>query len=192
MVGAALAGIVVSDSILYGFGVWFGESLERRRFLKRIFPPAKVEKIKASFRRYSYRYLFLARYLYGLRPIVFFTAGACRMPFLRFLVTDLAASLVNCLVWTALGVLFGSRIGDAIRFARESEAILLGLVLALILYFVIEKVLVKRKIVSARSFWIRQATGTKIAAVVASVLLAVLVGRFLFPYGVRHGFRFAR
>src|SRR5215831_8827708 len=187
---SALTGIVVSDSILYGFGMLFGESLERHRYLKKIFPPSKVEKIKGSFRRYRYRFLFIARYLYGLRPIVFFTAGASRMPFIRFLTTDVVASLVNCLIWISLGLLFGSKIGDAIRFARESEVILLGIALALILYFVVETILVKRHIVSRRSFWIRQATGTKIAAVVASVLLAILVGRFLFPSGVRHGFRF--
>jgi len=192
IVAAALAGIVVSDSILYGFGVVFGGNLEKRKFLRRVFPPGKVEKIKAKFHKYSYRFLFLARYLYGLRPVVFFTAGAARMPFGRFLLTDTAASLVNCVAWTALGLLFGSRIGDGIRFARESEAILLGVALALILYFVVERILLRRKIVSHKSFWIRQATGTKIAAVVASVLLAVLVGRFLFPYGVRHGLHLAR
>src|SRR5215470_19993899 len=70
IVAAALAGIVVSDSILYGFGVLFGGNLEKRKFLRRVFPPAKVEKIKAKFYRYSYRFLFLARYLYGLRPVV--------------------------------------------------------------------------------------------------------------------------
>jgi membrane protein DedA with SNARE-associated domain len=192
MVCAALAGIVVSDSILYGFGMAFGSTLERHRFLRKIFPPAKVEKIKDSFRRYRYRFLFIARYLYGLRPIVFFTAGASRMPFWRFVVTDLVASLVNCLIWIAIGVLFGSHIGDAIRLARQSEAILLGVALALIAYFLVEKILVKKKIVSQRSFWIRQATGTKIAAVVASVLLVIVVGRFLFPNGVGHGFRFSR
>src|SRR5262245_20097960 len=192
MVGSALSGIVVSDSILYGFGMLFGSTLERHRFLRKIFPPSKVNKIKDSFRRYRYRFLFIARYLYGLRPIVFFTAGASRMPFLRFLTTDVVASLVNCLIWISLGLLFGSKIEDAIRFARESELVLLGVALGLILYFVVETILVKRHIVSKRSFWIRQATGTKIAAVVASVLLAILVGRFLFPYGVKHGLRFPR
>jgi membrane protein DedA with SNARE-associated domain len=192
MVCAALTGIVAADSILYGFGMIFGSSLEHHRVLKKIFPPSKVEKIKESFRRYRYRFLFIARYLYGLRPIVFFTAGASRMPFLRFVTTDLAASLLNCLIWIVLGLLFGSRIEDAIRFARESEAILLGVALALILYFVAERILVKRGIVSARSFWIRQATGTKIAAVVATVLLAILVGRFLFPNGVGHGLHLSR
>jgi membrane protein DedA with SNARE-associated domain len=192
MVGVSLAGIVVSDSILYGFGVLFGGTLERHKVLKKIFPPKKVEKIKTSFRKYRYRFLFLARYLYGLRPVVFFTAGTARMPFGRFLVTDLVASLVNCVLWTSLGVLFGSRIEDAIRFARRSEIILLGLVIALILYFVVETLLVKREVVSPRSFWIRQATGTKIAAVVATVLLAVLVGRFLFPHGVGHALHWKR
>lgn len=192
MIGAELLGIVISDSILYGFGRLFGNSLDKHRFMKKIFPPAKVRKIKESFTKYRYRYLFLARYLYGLRPVVFFTAGASKMKIGPFVLTDLAASLVNCLAWTGLGFLFGGRIDDAIRFSREWEEILLGVAAALILYFLAEGFLVKRGIVSKRSFWIRQATGTKIAAVVGTVVLTVLVGRFLFPYGVREGLYFRR
>ena len=136
MIGAELLGIVISDSILYGFGRLFGNSLDKHRFMKKIFPPAKVRKIKESFNKYRYRYLFLARYLYGLRPVVFFTAGASKMKIGPFVLTDLAASLVNCLAWTGLGLLFGGRIDDAIRFSREWEGILLGVAVALILYFV--------------------------------------------------------
>src|SRR6266508_3723040 len=154
MVGAELLGIVISDSILYGFGRLFGQSLDRHRFMKKIFPPAKVRKIQASFHRHRYRFLFLARYLYGLRPVVFFTAGASRMRIGPFVLTDLAAALV--------------------------------------LYFLAERFLVKRHIVSEDSFWIRQATGTKIAAVVGTVVLTVLVGRFLFPHGVREGLHLRR
>ncbi len=192
MVGAELTGIVVADSILYGFGRLFGKGLESRRFLRKIFPPKKVEKISAGFRRNKYRLIILARYLYGLRPVVFFTAGASRMKLGPFVLCDLGASLVNCVVWTSLGLLFGGRIEDAIRFSRQWEVILLGVAVALILYFVVERILVKRGIASEKSFWIRQATGTKIAAVAGTVLLAVLVGRFLFPHGVHQGFRFRR
>ncbi len=192
MIGAELAGIVVSDSILYGFGRLFGKSLDRHKFMRKIFPPKKVKKIQESFHRYRYRYLFLARYLYGLRPVVFFTAGASRMKIGPFVLTDLAASLVNCLAWTGLGLYFGSRIDDAIRFSREWEGILAGAAGALILYFLVERFLVKRGIASERSFWIRQATGTKIAAVVGTVVLTILVGRFLFPHGVREGLHLRR
>jgi membrane protein DedA with SNARE-associated domain len=192
MIGVELAGIVIADSILYGFGRLFGGTLDRHKLLKRVFPPSKVRKARDSFQKYSYRFLFLARYLYGLRPVVFFTAGAARMHFGRFVVVDLAASLVNCVAWTALGLLFGGHIEDAIRFSRQWEGIFLGLAGALILYFVVEKLLLWKKLVSEKSFWIRQATGTKIAAVVATVLVALLVGRFLFPRGVVHGLRFVR
>lgn len=192
MVGAELLGIVVSDSILFGFGRLFGQGLERRRFLKKIFPPAKVKKIQEKFHQNKYRLIFLARYLYGLRPVVFFTAGASKMNLGSFVLCDLGASLINCVLWTSLGLLFGGRIEDAIRFSREWEVILLGVAAALILYFVVERILVKRGIASEKSFWIRQATGTKIAAVAGTVLLAVLVGRFLFPHGVHEGFRFHR
>jgi|SRR5215813_10848975 len=192
MIAVELGGILVSDSILYGFGAFFGSKLETHRFLKRVFPPEKVEKARQSFNRHSYRFLFLARYLYGVRPVVFFSAGAARMTFGKFVLVDLTASLVNCVAWTALGVLFGGRIEDAIRFSRKWEGILLGVAVALVVYFVIEKLLLWKKLVSKESFWIRQATGTKIAAVVATVLLALAVGRFLFPHGVTHGLRFVR
>ncbi len=192
MIAVELGGILVSDSILYGFGAFFGAKLEKHRLLKRIFPPEKVHRARESFNRYSYRFLFVARYLYGLRPVVFFSAGAAKMTFGHFVLVDLVASLVNCLAWTALGVLFGGRIEDAIRFSRKWEGILLGVAIALVLYFVIEKLLLWKKLVSKESFWIRQATGTKIAAIVATVLLALAVGRFLFPHGVTHGLRFVR
>ncbi len=192
MIASELGGILISDLILFSFGNFFGRNLDRHRFLKKIFPPKRVEKIREKFHRYRYRFIFLARYLYGLRPVVFFTAGASNMKLAPFVLCDLGASLVNCLVWTALGLLFGGRIEEAIRFSREWEGILLGAAVALILYFIVERLLVRKGIVSSRSFWIRQATGTKIAAVVATVLLAVLVGRFLFPHGVREGLRFNR
>jgi membrane protein DedA with SNARE-associated domain len=151
-----------------------------------------VEKISARFHRNKYRLIVLARYLYGLRPVVFFTAGASGMKLGPFVLCDLGASLVNCVVWTSLGLLFGGRIDDAIRFSRQWEIILLGVAVTLILYFIFERILVKRGIASEKSFWIRQATGTKIAAVAGTVLLAVLVGRFLFPHGVHQGLRFRR
>jgi membrane protein DedA with SNARE-associated domain len=192
MVAAELVGIIVADSILYSFGAFFGGNLEKRKFLKKIFPPEKVRKARESFHRHSFRFLFLARYLYGLRPVVFFSAGAARMSFGRFVAVDLLASLINCVGWTSLGLLFGGRIEDVIRFSRKWEAILLGLAVTLVLYFVIEKLLLWKKLVSKDSFWIRQATGTKIAAIVATVLLAVAVGRFLLPYGVTRNLRFVR
>src|ERR1700693_5323068 len=107
MVGAELLGIVISDSILYGFGRLFGNSLDRHRFMRKIFPPAKVRKIQDSFHKYRYRYLFLARYLYGLRPVVFFTAGASRMSIGPFVLTDLAAWLVNFLASSGRGLFCG-------------------------------------------------------------------------------------
>jgi membrane protein DedA with SNARE-associated domain len=192
MIGAELGGIVVSDLILYSFGVVFGKNLDRHKLMRKVFPPHRVARIRESFHRHRYRLIFLARYLYGLRPVVFFTAGASKMRLVPFVLCDLGASLINCLAWTGLGLYFGNRIEDAIKFSREWEGILLGVALALILYFVVERILVKKGVVSERSFWIRQATGTKIAAVVAMVVVTLAVGRFLFPHGVREGLHLSR
>ena len=190
MIGAELGGILISDLILYSFGYFFAKNLDRHRILKKAFPPHRVARIRESFHKNRYRLIFLARYLYGLRPVVFFTAGGSKMRLVPFILCDLGASFINCLAWTGLGLYFGNRIEDAIKFSREWEGILLGVAIALILYFVIERILVKKGIAGEKSFWIRQATGTKIATIVATVVVTILVGRWLFPHGVREGLRF--
>src|SRR5512144_3113630 len=112
MIGAELGGILISDLILYSFGYFFGKNLDKHRFLKKIFPPHRVARIRESFHKNRYRLIFLARYLYGLRPVVFFTAGGSKMRLVPFVLCDLGASLINCVVWTAIGLYFGDRIED--------------------------------------------------------------------------------
>ena len=118
---SALVAAVSGDTCLYAIGRFLGGDLERRPWLAKIFPPARIESAKARFRRFQFRAIVAGRYVYGLRPVLFFSAGASRMPIATFLAADSIAAFINAVIWIGLGTIFGNRIGDVLHWAERSE-----------------------------------------------------------------------
>ncbi|HKB70415.1 MAG TPA: DedA family protein [Thermoanaerobaculia bacterium] len=170
---SALVAAVLGDTCLYGIGRLLGGNLEKRPWLAKIFPREKIEFVKGRFRRYQFRAVVAGRYVYGLRPVLFFTSGASRMPLWKFLAADSLAAFANAVVWVFLGDRFGGRIGDVLHWAERSETVLLVLAGALIGYFILESILVHAKKWKETSPFVRWATGWKIAAIAGTVLLLV-------------------
>jgi membrane protein DedA with SNARE-associated domain len=181
---AAIVAAVLGDLCLYGIGRLLGGDLERRPWLKKIFPPARIERIKEKFRRYEFRAILAGRYVYGLRPVLFFTSGATRMPLLKFLAADGLAATGNAIAWIFLGSYFGAHIGAVLQWAQRSESILLAVAGCLIGYFVLENVLIHFRRWTPESPFVRWATGWKIAAIAGTVLLLVYCEAYLRAHGV--------
>jgi membrane-associated protein len=182
---SALAAAVLGDTALYGIGRFVGGDLKKRPWLGKIFPPRKIEQVKERFRRYQFRAIVAGRYVYGLRPVLFFTSGATKMPLWKFLIADSIAAGANAIVWIFLGDRFGGRLGDVLHWAERSETILLIVAGALILYFILENILLHYKKWRAGSPFVRWATGWKIAAIVGSVLLMVYLEAWFRARGIR-------
>ena len=181
---SALAASVLGDTCLYGIGRLLGGNLDRRPWLGRIFPPDRIEKVKRKFRKYQFRAIVAGRYVYGLRPILFFTSGATRMPLLKFMAADAIAAFINAVLWVFLGRLFGNRLDDVLRWAERSETILLVVAASLIGYFILENVLLHYRRLTPRSPFVRWATGWKIAAISGTVLLLVYLEVYLRAHGI--------
>ncbi len=181
---SALIASVLGDTCLYGIGRFLGGDLDRRPWLAKVFPPEKIEKVKAKFRRYQFRAIVAGRYVYGLRPILFFTSGATRMPLARFMAADAIAAFINALLWVSLGTYFGDRLEVVLRWAERSETVLLVIAGALIVYFILENILVHYRHWKPTSPFVRWATGWKIAAISGTVLLLVYLEIYLRAHGV--------
>lgn len=180
---SALVAAVAGDTCLYGIGRWLGGNIEKRQWLARIFPPAKIELVRARFSKYQFRAIVAGRYIYGLRPVLFFTSGASRMPLLKFIAADSIAAFINAVVWIFLGKVFGNRLASVLRWAERSEAILLAIAGLLIAYFILENVLLHYHRWNPESPFVRWATGWKIAAIAGSVLLLVYLEAYLRALG---------
>jgi membrane protein DedA with SNARE-associated domain len=100
--------------------------------------------VRAYFRKYGSKVVFIARFLPGLRFSIFLSAGMLRVRPYVFIVYDSMAALLSVpfLVYTAW--YFGDNIDRVVKWARRSEYGILVLV-ALVALFVAFKLLRKRR-----------------------------------------------
>jgi membrane protein DedA with SNARE-associated domain len=87
-----IAGILVSDFLLYSIGRHFGSRLLEHRWLARFLTPEKLRQIQHNFHRYGLKILLFVRWIPGIRSPLFLTAGTMRLPVLRFVVADAIAA----------------------------------------------------------------------------------------------------
>jgi len=87
-----IAGILLSDFVLYSIGRHFGSHLLEHKWLARFLTPEKLERIQNNFHRYGIKVLLFVRWIPGIRSPLFLTAGTMRLPVLRFVVADAIAA----------------------------------------------------------------------------------------------------
>ncbi len=109
-----LTGVLIGDTILFWLGRKFGMKLLDPRRKKPFFPPDRVHRVKAYFRKYGEKIVFFARFVAGFRAVAFFMAGAMKMPYQHFILFDGLAALVSVPIWIGLGYGLGHYFGDEI------------------------------------------------------------------------------
>jgi membrane-associated protein len=108
-------GVIIGDLMLYGLGRYYGQKIIAHRWINRIIPTERVEKIRANFRRWGRWTIFLARFLVGLRSPTFLVAGVMHVRFRDFLVLDAIGALITVPLFVGLGLLFGNNI-EVLRY----------------------------------------------------------------------------
>jgi membrane protein DedA with SNARE-associated domain len=101
-----IAGILVSDFLLYSIGRHFGSHLLEHRWLARFLTPEKLARIQHNFHRYGLKVLLFVRWIPGIRSPLFLTAGTMRLPVVRFVVADAVAAAAGHSLLFFLAYLF--------------------------------------------------------------------------------------
>ncbi len=147
MLPLVIVAVVLSDSILYFAGRWFGPWLLAKKWVqKRFLSPEKRAKIEANFEKRGVMILLAARFTPGIRTPVFLMAGVLRMPAHRFLLADglYAIPGVNLLFWLAYW--FTDQFVEAITAAERHKPLVIVAVLAAVGGVLLYKLLVNRKV----------------------------------------------
>jgi len=136
--------VLGGDTLAFTVGRSFGTRLLASRFGHRYFTPKRQRRVRAYFRTYGSKVIFIARFLPGLRFSIFLSAGMLHVRPYVFIVYDSLAALVSVpfLVYSAF--YFGDRIDQVIKWAKRSEYGILVLVGVAALVVAI-KVLRKRR-----------------------------------------------
>jgi membrane protein DedA with SNARE-associated domain len=136
--------VLGGDTLAFTVGRSFGTKLLASRFGHRYFTPKRQRRVRAYFRTYGSKVVFIARFLPGLRFSIFLSAGMLHVRPYVFIVYDSLAALVSVPVLVYSAFYFGDKIDHVVKWAKRSEYGILVLV-AVAALFVAIKVLRKRR-----------------------------------------------
>jgi membrane protein DedA with SNARE-associated domain len=116
-----LAAVLGGDCAAFFLGHFFGRRILSWGPAQRLFTARKQLRVRAYFRKYGSKVIFVGRFLPGLRFSIFFSAGTLHVRPAVFLVYNSLAALLSVpfLVYSAW--FFGEHIDRVIRWARRSE-----------------------------------------------------------------------
>ncbi len=139
-----MVGIFVGDTLIYWMGRIWGMRILRVPILRRTITPERIGKMQDYFDKYGDKTVFFARFVAGIRMAAFFTAGAMRMPYWKFIAVDMLAALTSPF-WVILAWYFGEHIDSAFVFAARIKHYLLLAVFLLLAVYLLFLFLRKRR-----------------------------------------------
>jgi membrane protein DedA with SNARE-associated domain len=132
-----LAGALLADVLLYVLGRLFGARLLETRWMQRLAPPEKRERIHENFHHYGFVIFALGRMVPGIRTTLFLTAGTMRLSLVRFCLADGLGALLGGSLFFFLGYALGSQFLELIESWEASIAPYKAVLLILLLVAVI-------------------------------------------------------
>ncbi len=119
---AGVLGVMIGSTAGFAIGRWRGKGLLLwigRRLRQ---SPQRVEQLRSEFAVHGGAWLFMGRFITGLRNLTGVLAGSSGMAIRRFLILNAAAALV----WASLNVLEYYWFGDALAAADTWLQVVLG------------------------------------------------------------------
>ena len=120
----ALVGVVAGDNLLFFLGRRFGTELVTYLGIGRPRSRRQIAWLKDFMRRHGHRAILYARFVAGLRALVYLTAGSLGVKPLRFLGYDLAGAAISVPIVVTLGYLFGSQIELVLHYIGGFEKLI--------------------------------------------------------------------
>ena len=120
----ALLGVVAGDNSLFFLGRRFGTGLVSYFGLNRPGSKAQIDRIRAFMHRHGHRAIFYARFLAGLRALIYLTAGSFGVTPLRFLAYDLLGAIISVPIVVSIGYLFGGQLEVIVYYLGGFEHLL--------------------------------------------------------------------
>tara|TARA_R110002072_G_scaffold64203_1_gene159063 strand:- start:37453 stop:38049 length:597 start_codon:yes stop_codon:yes gene_type:complete len=129
-------GAYFSDLICYGFmGRFLGPKIFQIKMFASMVSQEKIDKVNAFYNKYGVITLILGRFIpFGIRNVLFFTAGLGKMNALKFSLSDLLACTISCATFFYLYFTFGESV---IEIVKKGNLVIFGIfILALSGYYV--------------------------------------------------------
>ncbi|MGB8296651.1 MAG: DedA family protein [Polyangia bacterium] len=138
VLAVCFASVLGGDCFAFMLGRFFGSRLLQSRLAQRFFRPRKQIRVRAYFRKFGSKVIFIARFLPGLRFSIFLSAGTLRVRPSVFFIHDSLAALVSVPVLVYVAWRFGQHIDHVVSWARRSEYGILVLFLLAVVWIAVK------------------------------------------------------
>jgi membrane protein DedA with SNARE-associated domain len=131
-------GVLIGDSLIYFLGNKLGPKIFAIPILNKLVTAQTLEKGKGLLHNHGSKFIFVSKFIIGLRYTVFFTSGMVSVGYGRFILFDALASSISVPLLIYLTYIHGGKIDSVIASVRHVEYVLLGLFLLAVAFFVIK------------------------------------------------------
>jgi len=145
MIGVGLAGVMIGDGVMFFVGKKFGHRVFEWKWMAKILHADRLEMVKDKLKNHGYKVIFSARFMPGVRSLVFLSSGALGIPYRIFLLFDGLAALISVPAIVYSCYAFGGQIDKAVGIIKNAEHGILAFIAIVILYFVVKYFLKKRR-----------------------------------------------
>lgn len=145
MIAVGLAGVMLGDGAMFQIGKRFGYRVFEWRWMAKIMHAERLEIVKDKLKNHGYKVIFSARFMPGVRSLVFLSSGALGIPFRIFLLFDGLAALISVPAIVYSCYFFGNQINSAVGVIKNVEHGILVVIGLAILYFVVKYIWKKRR-----------------------------------------------
>ena len=131
----SFVGVVAGDNSLFFIGRRFGTGILRYVGFVRPRTLPRIARLKRFMDRHGHMAIFYARFLAGMRALVYLTAGSAGVSPRRFVVYDALGALISVPVVVSIGYFFGDQIESAIRYLGGFDRLVLVAAGACIIFY---------------------------------------------------------
>ncbi|QQE12786.1 DedA family protein [Planctomycetota bacterium] len=132
--------IVGADGIVFWLGRKYGHHVPKLPLLRRYLTEKRLQKTEASLNKHGGKFIFVARFLPGMRAPAFFTAGIFKLPYWKFLFFDGTAALLSVPIFFFLAFFLADHFEKAKAWAAEFQIFAIIAVVGGIALFIIIKI----------------------------------------------------
>lgn len=120
-------GVLAGDIIIFKIGSNLGYKFLKHRLMARFLTESRIRRAACFIERYHDKIFFIARFLPGLRAAIFFTGGALKTCFRKFLLFDSLAAVLSVPLFVLGAYLGGGYINRILIAAKNITHVLMAL-----------------------------------------------------------------
>ncbi|MBU1535867.1 DedA family protein [Myxococcota bacterium] len=142
-------GAYISDLISYWVGRILGGKLMSSRFAPKALNRENIDKVNGFYTKYGMLTLILGRFIpFGVRNVLFMTAGLSHMNFGKFAFADFVACMISNVVYFTLYYLYGQAV---VAYIKKSNIVIFSIAALIVVVFIGMRIYKKRRAANAQT-----------------------------------------